>query len=109
MAERRRRIAAGHARRNEPELDLVQAIQALPLPPHAPELAPAVVSDSWRGSCKAICAETGRQCRMPAHPLEPDRHRHERGPFFRVAAPGQAFTRRDLLDQAATRHNPEDS
>jgi hypothetical protein len=64
---------------------------------------PAPLAQGWRGSCKAICAETGRQCRLPAHPSEPDRHRHERGPFHRTAVPGQAFSFREQLDRAATR------
>lgn len=144
MAERRQRIAAGHARRNEPEparpvstqlkpaqpvslapvvlsgpraiterppplpprppraeldVDLVKSLEALPLPaaPAASSAAPA----RGRGSCFAIDAETGRQCRLPAHPEDPDRHRHERGPFFRLLQPGQAPRLHEQLDSAA--------
>lgn len=85
------------------EPDLAEGLSALPLPPPTPELAPPVISRGWAGSCKAIDADSGRQCRMPAHPSDPDRHRHERGPFFRTATPGAAFTRRDQIDEHATR------
>ncbi len=141
MAERRQRIAAGHAHRSAPEparavstrltvatsapaapagprtiterppplpprppraeleFDLVKSLEALPLP-----AAPAASSAParGRGSCFAIDAETGRQCRLPAHPEDPDRHRHERGPFFRLLQPGQAPRLREMLDSAAT-------
>lgn len=93
--------------RPETQVDLVQALQALPLPAAPASSAPAPAARG-RGSCWAIDAETGRQCRLPSHPEDPDRHRHERGAFFRTAVPGQSFTRRDLLDRAATtRHSPE--
>lgn len=140
MAERRRRIAVGQARRNEPEparpvstqlepaqpvspapgprtiterppplpprppraeleFDLVKSLEALPLPaaPPAASSAPA----RGRGSCFAIDAETGRQCRLPAHPEDPDRHRHERGPFFRLLQPGQAPRLHEQLERVA--------
>ena len=90
--------------RAELEVDLVKVLEALPLPAAPPASS---TPTRGRGSCFAIDAETGRQCRLPAHPEAPDRHGHERGPFFRCAVPGQTFTRRDLLDHAATRHNPE--
>lgn len=63
-----------------------------------------VLQPGWKGSCKAIDADTGRQCRLPAHPGEA--HRHERGPFFRAAPPEQThFRAREQLDAAATRRN----
>jgi hypothetical protein len=53
------------------------------------------------GTCKAINAETGRQCALPDGHLE--FHRHGRTSFVHVAQPGQThFARRDALDQAAT-------
>jgi hypothetical protein len=53
-----------------------------------------------RGSCTAVCADTGRQCRLPAH--AGDGHAHERGRFTRVAAPGQTiFPARAALEVAA--------
>lgn len=59
------------------------------------------------GSCKAVCAVTGLQCKLPAHPEGTD-HCNERGPkhgrFTRVAAPGQTqFPERARLDEWATR------
>lgn len=59
------------------------------------------------GSCKAVCAVTGLQCKLPEHPERTD-HCNERGPkhgrFTRVAAPGQTqFPERARLDEWATR------
>ena len=85
-----------------PEPELAQVVAALPLPPPTPDVPAPVLRTGWVGSCKAIDADTGRRCRLLAHPGEA--HRHERGPFFRTAAPGQStFTVRAQLDAAATR------
>jgi hypothetical protein len=49
-----------------------------------------------------VDADNGLQCRLPAH--AGDVHRNERGPFTRVAAPGQTtFSRVEQLVAAATR------
>jgi len=66
----------------------------------------AVAPGAPRGSCKAINAETGRQCCLLAGHTKP--HRHGSTDFTRVAAPGQQhFSRRDALDVfAASRSNP---
>lgn len=62
-----------------------------------------------RGPCKAVDAETGRTCKLLVHPEDPDRHRSERGPFFRVALPGQTtFALQRTLDESATRSNGVD-
>lgn len=54
-----------------------------------------------RGACKAISADTGRQCCLLAGHATP--HRHGRTDFVRVAAVGQqSFARRDALDGVAT-------
>jgi hypothetical protein len=69
--------------------------------------APAVPRGPARGSCSAVDTETGLRCRLPAHPG--DVHRHERGPFTRVAAPGQtSFARVEQLVAAATAHSSYD-
>lgn len=90
-------------RNREKPTNPIQAIAPRPLtlPPPAPlDLSGPLVA---RGSCKAIDAETGRQCRLPAHPHAPDQHRSERGPFHRLAAPGQTqFKRRAELDALAS-------
>jgi hypothetical protein len=53
------------------------------------------------GSCKAVCALTGRPCRLPAH-RDDVSHANERGPFRLVAVPGQThFAHRDALESAA--------
>jgi hypothetical protein len=141
MAERRRRIAVGQVRRNEPEparpvstrltvpppapptapgprtiterppplppvppraelnVDLVRGLQAMPLP--APANSTPAPAARGRGSCWAIDADTGRQCRLPAHPEDPDRHGNERGPFFRVLGAGQVPRLHQQLDEAS--------
>lgn len=132
MAERRARIAAGHARRNAPsnaEFEakreqwraeaLRKAREPSPPPPALvtssvpkpveapPPAAPAshVGSLTSRGSCKAINAETGRQCALLAGHTKP--HRHGSTEFVRVATPGQSsFARRDALDALAAASNP---
>ena len=87
-AERRARIAQGHAYRSAP----VEPAESPPVP------------GGPRGSCKAINAETGRQCALLAGHTKP--HRHGSTEFTRVATPGQAsFSRRDALDALATRHD----
>lgn len=54
-----------------------------------------------RGACKAISADTGRQCCLLVGHTTP--HRHGRTDFVRVAAVGQqSFARRDALDGVAT-------
>lgn len=74
----------------------------------APPAPPAAVVTSSstgrvpRGSCKAIDAKTGRQCRLLAHPETPDQHANERGAFHLVLQPGQVPTLHQVLDQAAT-------
>lgn len=90
-----------------PVADLLEELQVeFTPPPAAPvvEAPPLKLEPGWRGSCKAIDADTGRRCRLPAHPGEA--HRHERGPFFRTADPTQThFRAREQLDAAATRRN----
>ncbi|MDP2271273.1 MAG: hypothetical protein Q8K32_11115 [Archangium sp.] len=90
--------------REEEQPDLVKTLEALPLPvpvvpPEPPRLAPNLTT-GFRGSCKAISADTGKQCALLAgHTTS---HRHGATPFVRVAAPDQkSFHRRDLLDRAA--------
>jgi hypothetical protein len=62
---------------------------------------------SFRGSCKAVCALSGRRCQLPAHNQEV-RHRHERGSFHLVALPDQVhFPERERLERAATAQNDE--
>ena len=75
-----------------------KAIAAEQLAAHRLEVDAAA---KWKGSCNAVCALTGRRCRLPAHPE--GEHRSERGPFRVVAAPGQThFARQAALDEAAT-------
>lgn len=94
------------APRAELELDLVKGLQALPLPV---AIAPTAAAPTrGRGSCFAIDAGTGRQCRLPAHPEDPDRHRNERGPFFRVLQPGEVPKLREQLDEAGARRSAHD-
>lgn len=63
----------------------------------------AALEPKMLGSCRARCAESGRQCRLPAHGPEV-RHRHERGPFVALAAPGQTrFAERERLEDEARR------
>lgn len=60
----------------------------------------ATEARSWRGTCKARCALTGRQCALPAHVAGT----HASGPyrFVQVAAPGQArFPKAEELAHAA--------
>ena len=132
MAERRARIAAGHARRNAPSNAEFEAkreqwrAEALrkarePSPPRPtpvsssvpkpveapPPPVPAshVGSLTSRGSCKAINPDTGRQCALLAGHTKP--HRHGSTEFTRVAAPGQQhFGRRDALDALAVARTP---
>jgi hypothetical protein len=52
-------------------------------PPPAP--SPAV--GNLKASCKAVCASTGWPCLLPEH--GETAHRHKRGAFVLVAAPGQ--------------------
>lgn len=76
-----------------------------PRPVVTPEVS---ASTKWSGTCGALDADCGRTCKLPAHPNDPDRHRHERGPFFRVALSGSApfLQRRQMLDEAAVRSVP---
>jgi hypothetical protein len=69
-------------------------VQARPPP------APRAAGGRWTGTCRAVDAETGLRCRLPAHGDKG--HRSERGPFHLVAAPGQAtFARVEQLAAAA--------
>jgi hypothetical protein len=122
-AERRARIAQGHAYRSAPvESAAPQPLPAMtwrkynepgtmgtPVPPpagmtEAEVMVAMLVPGGPRGSCKAINAETGRQCALLAGHTKP--HRHGSTEFTRVATPGQAsFSRRDALDALATRHD----
>lgn len=64
---------------------------ASPPPPRGP----------GRGSCRAVNADTGLPCRLPAHVT--DDHHDGRTRFTRVAAPGQRnFPRALALEEAAT-------
>ncbi len=99
------------APRPELEVDLVKVLEALPLPvpvapAEPPRLAPNLTT-GFRGSCKAINADTGKQCALLAgHTTS---HRHGATAFVRVAAPDQkSFHRRDLLDRAANT-NPNEA
>lgn len=62
---------------------------------------PVAFVTTARGSCKAVNAETGRQCALLAgHTCA---HRHGRTDFWRCAEPGTtSFSRRDALDVAGT-------
>jgi len=110
---------AGHTRLREPynptpdPVDQVKLaeLQAVIAPPPVPPFDWSVTAVPLisakpgyvaRGSCKAVCAKTGRQCRRLAHPEAPDNHAHERGAFFLVLQPGQVPTLRRALDEAAT-------
>lgn len=74
---------------------------------HAPRTV-VPTTGVFKGSCKAVCAETGLKCRLPAH-SELEEHANERGKFRRVATPGQTtFARREALDAAAMASNHED-
>lgn len=96
--------------RRELDVDLVKGLEALPLPaPAEPERLARNLTTGFRGSCKAISADTGQQCALLAgHTTS---HRHGSTAFFRVATPNQkSFTRRDLIDAAgSTRNSPEAS
>jgi len=60
----------------------------------------------FAGSCRAVCALSGRTCKLPAHGVDV-KHRHERGPFHLVALDGQTvFPERERLEREA-RRNPE--
>lgn len=75
----------------------------LTLPPAAPPTPappPRAISPGWRGACQAVCAVTGRRCRLPEHRVD-ELHRHERGPFHLTAAPGQTIPARAELERAA--------
>lgn len=62
---------------------------------------PTATISGPRGSCKAVNAETGRQCALLAG--HTTAHRHGSTSFTRVAEPGAtSFTRRDALDRAAS-------
>ena len=57
---------------------------------------------TWRAECCAVDADTGRKCRRLAHADVV--HRHERGTFTRLAAPGQThFADRERLERFASR------
>lgn len=90
-------------RPSEPDvLDLPPPRTPTPPPP------PPVIAPGWKGSCQAVCAVTGRRCRLPAHRMD-EPHRHERGQFTFTAAPGQtSFAARSELErEASARHlNP---
>lgn len=104
VAERLRSAPLHVPPRSEP--DLVEVYRSLPevfgpVAVTTPTSAP-VVAGRARGSCKAVDAATGRQCKLPQHPEHPEQHRHERGMFHRVAAPGTtSFPLREALDLAA--------
>lgn len=68
-------------------------------PPQASNVAPAPAQARTRGSCKAIDADTGRQCRRLEHADEV--HRSERGDFTRVLPPGGVPLLRTRLDAVA--------
>jgi hypothetical protein len=58
--------------------------------------APVSPETRFRSECCAIDAETGRKCRRLAHADVV--HRHERGTFVRIAAPGAPIPRLEKLD-----------
>lgn len=65
----------------------------------------AKLEPKFRGSCKALCAETGLRCRLPAHGPEQG-HRHERGQFILVAAEGQRdFVEKRRVELSAVRNS----
>lgn len=56
---------------------------------------------TWKGSCRARCAATGRQCCLPDG--HTSAHATPRGAFLAVAQPGQTtFAHRDAVDRAAS-------
>lgn len=69
---------------------------------------PPAPGGSARGSCKAVDADSGRTCKLPAHPESPDAHRSERGPFIRVLQPGALPRLHQQLDAVATRREGVD-
>lgn len=89
--------------RPELEFNLVKGLEAVPLPaaPAEPERLAPNLATGFRGSCKAVNADTGKQCALLAgHTTS---HRHGQTAFIRVAHVDQkSFTRRDLLDAAAS-------
>lgn len=100
MAERRRRIAEGHARRNAPVPTSAPSFRFPSATP--PRERARVESIAFRpGSpCKAISAATGRQCGLLAG--HGTMHQHGNTAFLRVAVPGAtSFSKRDELDAAA--------
>lgn len=105
VAERLRSAPAYVPPRSEP--DLVEVYRSLPevfgpVADGLPVTTPTSVPGRARGSCKAVDAATGRQCKLPHHPEHPEQHRHERGMFHRVAAPGTTtFPLREALELAA--------
>lgn len=75
-------------------------LDSLVTPTPAAPVAASAPTSGPRGSCKAINAETGRQCALLAG--HTTAHRHGSTSFTRVAEPGAtSFTRRDALDRAA--------
>lgn len=88
-------VHPGKAQLDEP--DTYGPPIVLPRPPsHVPTSAPSRA----RGSCKAINADTGRQCALLAGHVTA--HRHGRTDFVRCAEPGTTtFIRRQQLDELA--------
>lgn len=66
----------------------------------APKVAPRPAQARTLGSCKAIDADTGRQCRLLTHDAETP-HRSERGAFTHVLVPGGVPRLRQTLDSWA--------
>lgn len=96
LAARLGRKLAPAVRPERIEARPVAAELAKRAPPSAVAAPPAT-----RGSCKAINADTGRQCALLAG--HTSAHRHGRTEFWLVAEPGQtSFRKRDALDAAAT-------
>lgn len=78
------------------------------VPTRPPARAPAPTTGGrWRKTCGAICAAWGYGCqRLAPHPGL--RHRHGRGEFERVAAPGQtSFPRVEQLVAVAESRSGE--
>lgn len=76
---------------------------------HAEKAFVAGEVKQFRGSCKAVCALSGRQCQLPAHGIGV-RHHDGRKAFHLVALPGQTFfPERERVERAARASRGEEA